>query len=123
MLVVAECVAQAALERQESRGGHTRDDYPAMSPKWRKVNLICSFDATRAADGGVGLRRQPMVPMRTDLLELFDLGELKKYMTEDELAGLPGAGQTAAEETPPSAPPTGAPPARPSEAPTRKAGK
>jgi succinate dehydrogenase / fumarate reductase flavoprotein subunit len=123
MLVVAECVAQAALERQESRGGHTRDDYPAMSPEWRKVNLICSFDATRAADGGVGLRRQPMVPMRTDLLELFDLGELKKYMTEDELAGLPGAGQTAAEETPPSAPPTGAPPARPSEAPTRKAGK
>ena len=32
MLVVAECVAQAALERQESRGGHTRDDYPGMPP-------------------------------------------------------------------------------------------
>ena len=48
------------------------------------------------------LRRQPMVPMRTDLLELFDIGELKKYMTEDELTGLPGAatavnGQSAAE--------------------------
>jgi succinate dehydrogenase / fumarate reductase flavoprotein subunit len=28
MLLIAECVAQAALERQESRGGHTRDDYP-----------------------------------------------------------------------------------------------
>ena len=47
MLVVAECVAQAALERQESRGGHTRDDYPGMSPEWRKVNLICSLDADR----------------------------------------------------------------------------
>ena len=58
MLVVAECVAQAALERQESRGGHTRDDYPGMSPEWRKVNLICSLDA----DGTVALRRQPMVP-------------------------------------------------------------
>ena len=92
MLVVAECVAQAALERQESRGGHTRDDYPGMSPEWRKINLICSLDA----DGDVTLRRQPIVPMRTDLLELFDLGELKKYMTEEELAGLPGAG--AAEE-------------------------
>ncbi len=44
MLLIAECVAQAALERQESRGGHTRDDYPAMSPEWRKVNLICSLD-------------------------------------------------------------------------------
>ena len=50
MLVVAECVAQAALERQESRGGHTRDDYPAMSPEWRKVNLICSLDAERRRD-------------------------------------------------------------------------
>jgi succinate dehydrogenase flavoprotein subunit len=118
MLLIAECVAQAALERQESRGGHTRDDYPGMSPEWRKVNLICALDA----DGDVTLRRQPMASMRTDLLELFDLSELKKYMTEDELAGLPGAGAPA-EETPPSAPPAGAPPARPSEAPARKAGK
>ena len=37
MLEVAECVAQSALERQESRGGHTRDDYPGMSPEWRKI--------------------------------------------------------------------------------------
>src|SRR5580698_2622182 len=87
MLVVAESVAQSALERQESRGGHTRDDYPAMSPEWRKVNLVCSADA----DGRVDLRHQPMVPMRTDLLELFDIGELKKYMTDAELVGLPGA--------------------------------
>jgi hypothetical protein len=36
--------------------------------------------------------------MRTDLLELFDLGELKKYMTEDELAGLASSGQAPAEE-------------------------
>ena len=88
MLVVAECVAQAALERQESRGGHTRDDYPGMSPEWRKINLICSA----SADSTVSLKRQPNLPMRTDLLELFDISELKKYMTEEELAGLSGAG-------------------------------
>jgi len=93
MLVVAESVAMAALERQESRGGHTRDDYPAMSPEWRKVNLVCSLDA----DGEVTLTRQPMVPMRPDLLELFDVSELHKYMTDEELAGLPGA-EAAAEE-------------------------
>ena len=87
MLVVAECVAQAALERQESRGGHTRDDYPGMSPEWRKINLICSA----TAPGTVSLTRQPNPPMRTDLLELFDVSELKKYMTEEELAGLSGA--------------------------------
>ena len=118
MLLIAECVAQAALERQESRGGHTRDDYPAMSPEWRKVNLICSLDG----HGDVRLRRQPMEPMRTDLLELFDVSELHKYMTDEELAGLPGAEAEVAEEKP-SAPPTGAPPARPSEAPARKTGE
>jgi succinate dehydrogenase / fumarate reductase flavoprotein subunit len=125
MLTVAECVAQAALERQESRGGHTREDYPAMSPEWRKVNLVCSLDA----DGEVTLSRQPIVPMRTDLLELFDIGELHKYMTDEELAGLPGA--DVAEENP-SAPPTSAPPgvlpeagheAPSSEAPASKEGK
>ena len=92
ILLIAQCVALAALERQESRGGHTRDDYPDMSPEWRKVNLICSVDA----DGSVSLKRQPIVPMRTDLLELFDISELKKYMTEEELVGLSGA--DAAEE-------------------------
>jgi succinate dehydrogenase / fumarate reductase, flavoprotein subunit len=110
MLVVAECVAQAALERQESRGGHTRDDYPAMSPEWRKVNLICSA----AAEGTVSLKRQPIIPMRTELLELFDISELKKYMTDEELTGLSGySASAAAEETPSEA----------SEAPARKAGE
>ena len=41
MLIVSECVARAALAREESRGGHTRDDFPAMSNEWRQVNLIC----------------------------------------------------------------------------------
>src|SRR5215475_9621180 len=36
MLLVSDCVALSALERQESRGGHTRADYPDMSPEWRK---------------------------------------------------------------------------------------
>ncbi|HYK30502.1 MAG TPA: fumarate reductase/succinate dehydrogenase flavoprotein subunit, partial [Streptosporangiaceae bacterium] len=33
ILLMAESVALAALERQESRGGHTRDDHPGMSPE------------------------------------------------------------------------------------------
>jgi succinate dehydrogenase / fumarate reductase flavoprotein subunit len=94
MMIVGESVAQAALERQESRGGHTRDDYPAMSPEWRKVNLICTADGA----GGVTLRRQPMIPMRIDLLELFDVSELKKYMTEEELTVLPNAASTSGQE-------------------------
>ena len=33
MLLVSECIAKAALERQESRGGHTRDDFPGAEPR------------------------------------------------------------------------------------------
>ena len=94
ILLIAQCVAQAALERQESRGGHTREDHPDMSAEWRKVNLICGLDA----DGEVTLRRQPMTPMRPDLLGLFEASELKKYMTDEELAGLAGPDGGAAKE-------------------------
>lgn len=40
MLTVAEMVARGALERKESRGGHTRDDYPAYDKKYGQHNLI-----------------------------------------------------------------------------------
>jgi succinate dehydrogenase / fumarate reductase flavoprotein subunit len=80
ILLIADCVAEAALERQESRGGHTRDDFPGMSPEWRKVNLVCTLEGDH-----VVLKKQPMVPMRADLLALFDRGELKKYYTDAEL--------------------------------------
>jgi succinate dehydrogenase / fumarate reductase flavoprotein subunit len=84
IMLIADCVAQAALERQESRGGHTRDDFPGMSPEWRKVNLICALDGDRVA-----IKRQPMTSMREDLLALFDRAELKKYYTEAELPPAP----------------------------------
>lgn len=84
MMLVSEAVAKAALERQESRGGHTRDDYPQMSAEWRKVNLVCAL-AGDPSDPHVELTRQPMRPMRDDLLELFENDELKKYLTAEEL--------------------------------------
>jgi succinate dehydrogenase / fumarate reductase, flavoprotein subunit len=86
IMLMARCVAQAALERQESRGGHTRDDYPGMRPEWRKVNLICALDGDT-----ITLTRQPLAPMREDLITLFDKDELSKYLTEEELAGIPDA--------------------------------
>jgi succinate dehydrogenase / fumarate reductase flavoprotein subunit len=84
MLVVSECIARAALIREESRGGHTRDDFPTMSPEWRKVNLVC-----RSSGDGVEVVEQPLSQMPPELLSLFDRDELDKYMTEDELAILP----------------------------------
>jgi succinate dehydrogenase / fumarate reductase flavoprotein subunit len=81
MLTVSECVARSALLRQESRGGHTRDDYPEMSAEWRRKLLVCQLDA----DGAVSVTEEQQIPMREDLLELFEIDELKKYLTDEEL--------------------------------------
>ncbi len=81
MLAVSECVARAALLREESRGGHTRDDFPTMDPKWRQKNLVCSLTDGAAVD----VVEQPMIPMRSDLIALFDRDELAKYLTDEEL--------------------------------------
>ncbi|WP_320066395.1 fumarate reductase/succinate dehydrogenase flavoprotein subunit [Micromonospora sp. RTGN7] len=80
MLVVSECTAKAALERQESRGGHTREDFPTMDPMWRRVNLVCSL-----ADDAVRLTHKPLPKMRAELIGLFDRAELAKYLTDEEL--------------------------------------
>jgi succinate dehydrogenase / fumarate reductase flavoprotein subunit len=90
MVDVSECVARAALERTESRGGHTREDHPGMDPGWRGVNLVCHL---RPDGTGVELTRQPVPPMRPDLLALFEREELAKYLSPEELAALdePGA--------------------------------
>jgi succinate dehydrogenase / fumarate reductase, flavoprotein subunit len=90
LLLVSECVAKAALERTESRGGHTRDDHPSMDSSWRKVLLVC-----RAAGGDdvipdISVTRKDQVPMRPDLLEVFEISELEKYYTDEELADHPG---------------------------------
>jgi succinate dehydrogenase / fumarate reductase, flavoprotein subunit len=84
IMLMARCVAQAALARQESRGGHTRDDYPGMRPEWRKVNLICALEGDE-----IIIARRPVPAMRDDLIALFDRAELKKYLTEEEMAALP----------------------------------
>ncbi|MFD5421599.1 fumarate reductase/succinate dehydrogenase flavoprotein subunit [Streptomyces sp. NPDC127069] len=90
MLLVSECVARAALERTESRGGHTREDRPAMEREWRPVNLLCRpvdpAPADPAADR-IALVRVRTEPIRPDLLALFEKDELAKYLAEEELTG------------------------------------
>jgi succinate dehydrogenase / fumarate reductase, flavoprotein subunit len=91
MLLVSECVARAALERQESRGGHTRDDYPDASREWRQVNVVCELVAPldESGIGDIEIRQQPLPEMPPELLGLFERDELAKYMTDAELERLP----------------------------------
>ncbi|MFV2108317.1 fumarate reductase/succinate dehydrogenase flavoprotein subunit [Micromonospora sp. LOL_015] len=93
MLVVSECTAKAALERTESRGGHTREDHPTMAPTWRTVNLVCSLDGDT-----VKLEHQPLPKMRPELIKLFDRAELAKYLTDEELAEFDALAQDALAE-------------------------
>ncbi|MEU2282906.1 fumarate reductase/succinate dehydrogenase flavoprotein subunit [Streptomyces sp. NPDC013178] len=92
MLLVSECVARAALERTESRGGHTREDHPSMDRAWRNVNLLCrltdptgALAATDPTHGQITLARETTDPIRPDLLALFEKEELVKYLAEEEL--------------------------------------
>ncbi|MDA0637704.1 fumarate reductase/succinate dehydrogenase flavoprotein subunit [Nonomuraea sp. MCN248] len=81
MILVSECVAKAALLREESRGGHTRDDHPGMRPEWRRKLLVCSTE-----DGGsIVVEEQEQPAMRDDLISLFDRDELSKYLTDEEM--------------------------------------
>jgi succinate dehydrogenase / fumarate reductase, flavoprotein subunit len=80
MLLIAESTAKSAIVREESRGGHTRDDFPGMNPKWRQVNNISSFTGKE-----IVVKQQTLPDMPAELFELFDPHELEKYMTPEEM--------------------------------------
>src|SRR6185295_14400453 len=60
MLTVAEAIAQSAIERKESRGGHFRDDFPDKSEEFGNVNIALSKDE----NGKMKNRRIPKVKLR-----------------------------------------------------------
>jgi succinate dehydrogenase / fumarate reductase flavoprotein subunit len=81
MLLVAESTAKSAILREESRGGHTRDDFPGMSNTWRQVNHISTFNGD-----AVVVTAKPLPALPKELFDLFDVHELEKYMTSEEIA-------------------------------------
>jgi succinate dehydrogenase / fumarate reductase, flavoprotein subunit len=68
LVTVSEAVARCALQRKESRGGHTRLDYEPYDPYWESVNSLVK----READGSmsVGVMEKPVMP--DELKKLFE---------------------------------------------------
>jgi succinate dehydrogenase / fumarate reductase flavoprotein subunit len=66
LLTVAECTTLAALERRESRGGHTRDDHPYTDDSWGKTNVVL-----RLRNGRIQVSREPLPDMPAELKTLF----------------------------------------------------
>jgi succinate dehydrogenase / fumarate reductase flavoprotein subunit len=68
LLLVSEAITLAALERKESRGAQTRDDYPDPSPEFGKVNVVIRG----GADGEPMVSQEPLSQMPAELQKLFE---------------------------------------------------
>jgi succinate dehydrogenase / fumarate reductase flavoprotein subunit len=72
MILASEAVARCALQRTESRGGHTRLDHPKYDPFWSKHNSTIR----QAEDGSMIIGTSALPEMPDDLKQLFDEGEV-----------------------------------------------
>ncbi len=66
MLIAAEAIVRSAIMRQESRGAHTRSDYPKKSKDWLK-NIICKI----GSNGSMELTTLPLPEMPEELKKLI----------------------------------------------------
>ena len=68
LLTVSEAIARAAHTRRESRGAHTRDDYPTTSDEFSEVNVVVK----QQPDGGMNISQEPLAQMPDDLAKVFE---------------------------------------------------
>ncbi len=66
MLSVSEAVTLGAIARTESRGGHTRDDYPMADDRLGKVNMVI-----RRRGGQFSVTEEPIPEMPPELKALL----------------------------------------------------
>lgn len=59
MIDLATTIARSALAREESRGAHTRVDYPETTPELQELNTVTA----RSGDGTISVRFQRRAPL------------------------------------------------------------
>ncbi len=69
MLTVSEAIARSALVRRESRGGHTRSDFPGSDARLARVNLV-----TRRQGDCLSVAEEPLPAVPVDLQALLEEG-------------------------------------------------
>ena len=67
LLTVSEAITRAAVIRQESRGGHFRDDHPAKSERFGRVNLV----VRKGLDGRMQIEETPIPAMPAELQQII----------------------------------------------------
>ena len=68
LLAFSEAIARAALERRESRGAHTRLDYPDKDETFGKRTIVIRKDP----DGGLAVSREPIAAIPDELQRIID---------------------------------------------------
>ena len=71
MLSVCKCVARGARDRRESRGGHTREDFPKADPEFGTFNLAHSTTGGHW-DSDITTERSPLLAMPEELKILLE---------------------------------------------------
>ncbi len=68
LLLVSEAITLSALEREESRGAHFREDLPQKNPQFERVNII----VRKGADGQAEVAREPVPEIPPRLQQLIE---------------------------------------------------
>jgi succinate dehydrogenase / fumarate reductase flavoprotein subunit len=74
MITTSIAVAQGALNRKESRGGHTREDFPGPDPEMGKVNFVQRQTADHGYLSPITITPEALPVMPDELRALLEEG-------------------------------------------------